>query len=66
MTDTNLEAANAMGWKNPMEELGITRVITDVFHYRQYRYDRLDHAVAHAMRDQRAVTSYQECNYEGS
>jgi hypothetical protein len=40
-----------------MEELGITRVITEQFHYRQYRYDRLDDAVAQAMRDQQAETS---------
>jgi hypothetical protein len=38
-----------------MDSLGITHVLTDVFHYRDYRYGKLEDAVAQARRDQAAL-----------
>jgi hypothetical protein len=51
MRDVELETAPAVGQDELMEKLGIRHVLVDVFHYREYRYGKLDDAVAQAMRD---------------
>jgi hypothetical protein len=38
-----------------MAKYGITRVPTDYFHYKEYRYTRLDDAIAQAKRQHPAV-----------
>lgn len=51
MADNNLPAAGSADGRVLMESLGIRHVLTDVFHYRDYRYGKLEDAVAQAMRD---------------
>ena len=40
-----------------MAKYGITRVPTDYFHYKEYRYTNLDDAIAQAKRQHPAVPS---------
>jgi hypothetical protein len=40
-----------------MAKYGITRVPTDYFHYKEYRYTSLDDAIAQAKRQHPAVPS---------
>ena len=60
MSDTSVKTANAAEQQQLLERLGIRHVLADVFYYRQYRYGKLDDAVAQAMRDQDAAKTEQE------
>lgn len=40
-----------------MARYGITRVLADMFHYRDYRYAKLSDAVAQAKRDANAASA---------
>jgi hypothetical protein len=39
--------------KTLMETLGITHTLADIFSYRDYRYGKIEDAVAQAMRDRK-------------
>ena len=51
MDDNTLPAPDSTDGQILMESLGITHTLTDVFYYRDYRYGRLEDAVAQARRD---------------
>lgn len=53
MDDNSLPAPNSKNGQILMDSLGITHALTDVFYYRDYRYGKLEDAVAQARRDQK-------------
>ena len=55
MNDNSPQSAHSPDQKEMMERFGIRHVMADVFHYRDYRYTRLDDAVAQAIRDRGGV-----------
>ena len=52
MSDISVEAAEAASRQALLQKLGIRHVLTDVFYYRDYRYNKFEDAVAQALRDQ--------------
>ena len=60
MTPATHEEASPTFGRYAAEEMakyGITRVPTDYFHYKEYRYTNLDDAIAQAKRQHPAVPS---------
>jgi hypothetical protein len=58
MTPANRRGASPTVGPDPAEAMakyGITRVPTDYFHYKEYRYTSLDDAIAQAKRQHPAV-----------
>lgn len=52
MSDKKAESAGSAGRQELLEKYCIRHVPADVFYYRDYRYGKLEDAVAQAMRDQ--------------
>jgi hypothetical protein len=59
MKETGLESESAKH-NELMARLGIKHALADVFVYREYRYGKLDDAVAQAKRDQQTAIAYRE------
>jgi len=51
MDDNALPPAGSMDRQKLMESFGIRHSLADVFHYRDYRYAKLEDAIAQARRD---------------
>jgi hypothetical protein len=51
MDDNTMPSAGSTDGRKLMESLGIRHALVDVFFYRDYRYGKLDDAVAQARRD---------------
>ena len=54
MDDKYPQFASSVAQEELMKRFGIKHAMADVFYYREYRYGRIDDAIAQAMRDLRS------------